>query len=194
MTWPFNISITKLRISQNINTYVLTNRLLNKSLVATQLAFARHIFTKQNTPTTMQRISSAFMTVKVVGSSTKRINGLPTIWQAYATTSNATIRTCKVFKVSSLYASLFWWVTNQRDTRLSVLVVSFDLVKGLVTNTACGSFSGMAGFASRARLDFVCQKRSKYDSLIPRTTKSQWMSELLSVSRTFEHYIPPSML
>ena len=68
-------------------------------------------------------------------------------WQAYARTSSATIRTCNAFKVFSLYASLFWWVTNQRDSRLLLFMVSFGLAKGLVVHSVFGSFSDMAGFA-----------------------------------------------
>ena len=77
---------------------------------------------------------------------TNRMKGLPMTWQAYARTSNATIRTCKAFKVFSLYASLFWWVTNQRDSRLLLLMVSFGLAKGLVVHSVFGSFSDMVGF------------------------------------------------
>ena len=97
-------------------------------------------------------------------------------WQAYATTSNATIRTCNAFKVFSLYASLFWWVTNQRDSRLLLLMVSFGLAKGLVFHLVFGSFSDMAGFLLMDCWGFVYYEWSGIDLAIPQTTKT-WVDD-----------------
>ena len=75
------ISITKLRISQKANMYVLTLVLSNKSLVAVQLPLTKHILTKQSILTTKRSVSRAYMIVSAVWSSTNRINGLPMMWQ-----------------------------------------------------------------------------------------------------------------
>ena len=66
MIWPFNISITKLRINQNANMYVLTLVLSNKSLVAVQLPLTKHILTKQSILTTKRSVSSTYMIVNAV--------------------------------------------------------------------------------------------------------------------------------
>ena len=67
-------------------------------------------------------VSRTYMATSIFWCSTNRINGLPTTWQTYTTTSKATICIWSLANAFSSYASLFWWLTNQRDNRLPTLV------------------------------------------------------------------------